>query len=101
MRHLLRRPLYTPDFCGVDTEALAISMENKMEDFLLSLRQHSSNFIDNVCEYSQNKLLFFGDFEDIFSHYLHIFLLIHVQYLITLNLSIKARNVYLCVILLV
>ncbi|XP_048092461.1 E3 ubiquitin-protein ligase TRIM8 isoform X3 [Alosa alosa] len=49
MRRLLRRPLYTPDFCGVDTEALAMSMENKMEDFLVSLRQHGSNFIDTVC----------------------------------------------------
>ncbi|XP_062372893.1 E3 ubiquitin-protein ligase TRIM47 [Sardina pilchardus] len=49
MRRLLRRPLYTPDFCGVDTEALAMSMENKMEDFLMSLRQHGNNFIDTVC----------------------------------------------------
>ncbi|XP_012692844.2 E3 ubiquitin-protein ligase TRIM47 [Clupea harengus] len=55
MRRLLRRPQYTPEFGGVDTEALATSMENKMEDFVVALRQHGNTLIDAVCAMQEDE----------------------------------------------
>ncbi|XP_045078328.1 E3 ubiquitin/ISG15 ligase TRIM25-like [Coregonus clupeaformis] len=45
----LKKPLFYPEYVGVDTEGLAEALEVKQEDFLTNIRSCVSQLIDDIC----------------------------------------------------
>nr|XP_046184594.1 E3 ubiquitin/ISG15 ligase TRIM25-like isoform X1 [Oncorhynchus gorbuscha]XP_046184595.1 E3 ubiquitin/ISG15 ligase TRIM25-like isoform X1 [Oncorhynchus gorbuscha]XP_046184596.1 E3 ubiquitin/ISG15 ligase TRIM25-like isoform X1 [Oncorhynchus gorbuscha] len=45
----LKKPLFYPEYVGVDTEGLAEALEVKQDDFLTNVRSCISQFIDDIC----------------------------------------------------
>ncbi|KAM9406349.1 E3 ubiquitin/ISG15 ligase TRIM25-like isoform 2-T4 [Salvelinus alpinus] len=45
----LKKPLFYPEYVGVDTEGLAEALEVKQDDFLTNVRSCISHFIDDIC----------------------------------------------------